>query len=88
MKFRISTGKELKAIYVPRTVRVVLALLDGFPDGLLITTRELAIRVQRSYESMTSLTPDPALRRYRHLIQRKLYWGNRKTIKAARKELV
>jgi hypothetical protein len=85
MSFEIEGGGDLNASQLPRAVRAAVDVLKSVADGKLLRIRALADRVGVGAETLSQHSSHPALLDYKFQSKgRIVYFGNTKTITAAR----
>jgi hypothetical protein len=83
--FEIEGGGDLNTSQLPRAVRAAVDVLKSVADGKLLRIRALADRVGVSAETFDRHSSHPALLDYKFQSKgRIVYFGNTKTITAAR----
>lgn len=85
MKFVIDEGASLDSQF-SRPVRRMIDALQTVPDGKLLTTRCLAGRLGYGLRTLHGFCADPALTPFKLKHRTLCYFGNPRTIAAARKE--
>lgn len=86
MKFKFTSAKNRPHRASGPVLRMA-AICRAMPHGELIDTHEMAARL--GYVGRMSVchhSSNRLLDDYRHLIHRSLWWGNKKTIAALRKQ--
>ena len=71
---------------VPQQVDKILKIVQRIPDGDLVSSRELATVMNLTELRGLTLNHE-VLRDFRHMVGRKLYWGNAITIGILREKL-
>lgn len=69
----------------PVTVTNVVRICERLRPDTVITSAELAARMDRSKDRVSFVARHPKLAPYRVLHKGKLYWGNRETIAKAKR---
>ena len=69
----------------PITVTNVIRVCERLRPDTVITSAELAARMDRSLDRVFFISRHPKLAPYRVLHKNKLYWGNRETIAKAKR---
>lgn len=84
--FKVNGVKaEHRGVPIPPRVQKIIALLNKLPTGDLLTSAELA--EQLGYGNVGSVIVHPGNADYREKVDRKLFWGSRKSIAKLRKQL-
>jgi len=86
MTFVIDGEGEFNASKIPKCVSDMVAALEAVEDGKLLRRRVLAGRVNKTEHTISGYTTHPALADFKFSHQRILYFGNKKTIAAARQQ--
>lgn len=69
----------------PITVTNVIRVCERLRPDTVITSAELAARMDRSKDRVFFISRHPKLAPYRVLHKNRLYWGNRETIAKAKR---
>jgi hypothetical protein len=88
MEFEIDGEKRGLVERITPTAQKALDFLKTMPDGKMFSTRVLCEKVGISYGTFMGVMVCPALSQYRVIMARTAYWGNERTIAAARAELI
>jgi hypothetical protein len=87
MTFEVEGGEDFDPQRLPKAVKSSLEVLTKLRDGKLLRRASLANRVGIATASIDAHTTHPALREFKFQAQgRIVYFGNKKTIQAAREQ--
>lgn len=86
MKFVVDDGGELRNSATPKIVSRAIEELGKLKDGKLLTTRGITDRLGVLAATLRSLGGHPALAPFKFKQAGTAYYGNPKTIKAAREQ--
>lgn len=78
-------GIKSGAVLIPPRVKKIIALLEKYPLGDLLTSMELMGMAELSVGS--SCCSHPGLADYREKVDNKFFWGSRKSIVKLREQL-